>query len=171
MISKALQPYQAEVELLKTVPGVKDLAAAAIIAEIGTDMNQFGSDMHLTAWSGMCPGNNQSAGKIKSSRIRKGNMHLKVVLTQVAWAISRTKGTYLGAKYRALALRRGKQRAIIAIGRKVLVIFYHMLKKKIPFQDLGVNFLNSLEPDRKASYYAKRLEELGYNVKMAKKVA
>lgn len=170
-ITKAIQPYQAEVDLLKTAPGVRDLAAAAIIAEIGTDMNQFVSDMHLTAWSGMCPGSNQSAGKIKSSRIRKGNKHLKVVLTQVAWAMSRTKGTYLGTKYRALALRRGKQRAIIAIGRKALVIFYHMLKKKVPFQDLGVDFLNTLEPDRKASYYAKRLAELGYDVKMAKKVA
>lgn len=169
-IQKAIRPYQAEVDLLKTVPGVRDLAAAAIIAEIGTDMNQFVNDMHLTAWAGMCPGSNQSAGKIKSSRIRKGNVHLKVMLTQVAWAISRTKGTYLGAKYRALALRRGKQRAIIAIGRKVLVIFYHMLKKKVAFNDLGVDFLNTLEPDRKASYYAKRLQELGYDVKMAKKV-
>ena len=112
----------------------------------------------------MCPGNNQSAGKIKSSRIRKGNKHLKVTMTQVAWAISRTKHTYLGSKYRALVPRRGKKRAIIAIGRKALVISYHMLKDNIPFHELGEDFLDKLEPERKAKYHEKRLEELGYHV-------
>lgn len=170
-IQNKLKPYEAEVELLKTMTGIKDLAAAAIIAELGVDMNQFKNDAHLSAWAGMCPGNNQSAGKIKSSRIRKGNRHLKVILTQVAWAVSRTKGTYLGAKYRALAPRRGKKRAIIAIGRKVLVICYHMLKNKIPFHELGEDFLDKLEPERKAKYHEKRLEELGYNVAITKKIA
>jgi transposase len=164
-----LQPYQAQVELLKTIPGVKDLAAASIIAELGVDMNQFKDAGHLSAWAGMCPGNNQSAGKIKSSRIRKGNKHLKITMTQVAWAISRTKGTYLGAKYRALAQRRGRKRAIIAIGRKTVVICYHMLKDNITFQELGKDFLDKLEPERKARYHEKRLEELGYHVKIMRK--
>lgn len=166
-----IKPFEAEITLLKTIPGIKDMAAASILAEIGPDMNQFHSDSHLAAWAGMCPGNNQSAGKIKSSRIRKGNVHVKVMLTQVAWAISRTKKTYLGAKYRALAPRRGKKRAIIAIGRKALVICYHLLKNKIPFHELGVAFLDKLEPERKARYHLQRLEELGYHVTSTKKIA
>ncbi len=170
-IQKQLIPYQAQVELLKTIPGVKDLAAASLIAELGVDMSQFRSAAHLSAWAGLCPGNNQSAGKIKSSRIRKGNRHLKVTMTQVAWAVSRTKNTYLGAKYRALALRRGKQRSIIAIGRKTLVVCFHMLKDNIPFHEIGVDFLDKLEPERKAKYHAKRLEELGYQVQVTKKIA
>lgn len=170
-IQKSLKPYQAQVSLLKTMPGVKDLAAASVIAELGVDMNQFKDAAHLSAWAGLCPGNNQSAGKIKSSRIRKGNKHLKVTMTQVAWAISRTKHTYLGSKYRALVPRRGKKRAIIAIGRKALVICYHMLKDKKPFHELGEDFLDKLEPERKAKYHEKRLEELGYHVVVTKKIA
>lgn len=171
IIEKHIEPYQTERDLLKTLPGVKDFAAAAIISEIGVDMDQFRDAPHLTAWGGMCPGSNQSAGKIKSSRIRRGNTYLKVILTQVAWAIAKTKKTYLGAKYRALSTRRGKKRAIIAIGRKALVICYHLLKKKVPFHELGINFLDNLEPERKAKYHTKRLEELGYDIKITKKIA
>lgn len=170
-IQESLKPYQMQVDLLKTIPGVKDLAAASLIAELGVDMNQFKDASHLSAWAGLCPGNNQSAGKIKSSRIRKGNKHLKVTMTQVAWAISRTKNTYLGTKYRALMPKRGKKRAIIAIGRKALVICYHMLKDNIPFHELGVDYLDKLEPGRKAKYHEKRLEELGYHVVVTKKIA
>lgn len=170
-IQKHIKPYQAQVELLKTVPGIKDLSAVSIVAELGVDMNQFKDAAHLSAWAGLCPGNNESAGKIKSSRIRKGNKHLKTTMTQVAWAISRTKGTYLGAKYRALVPKRGKKRAIIAVSRKSLVICYHMLKHNIPFHELGVDFLDQMEPERKAKYYEKRLEELGYHVVVTKKIA
>jgi hypothetical protein len=92
-------------------------------------------------------------------------------MTQVAWAISRTKRTYLGAKYRALVRKRGKKRAIIGIGRKALVVSYHMLKNNVPFHELGVDFLDSLEPEMKVKYHAKRLEELGYHVVISKKVA
>lgn len=169
-IQTHIKPYEAQVEILKTNPGIKDIAAATIIAEIGVDMNQFKDASHLTAWGGMCPGSNESAGKIKSARTRKGNKHLKTALTQVAWAISRTKNTYLGAKYRALAFRRGKKRAIIAIGRKTLVICYHMLKNNVPFHELGVDFLDKLEPERKTKYYEKRLEELGFHVELTKKI-
>lgn len=170
-IQEHIKPYESEAKLLMTIPGIKDLAAASLIAELGVDMNQFKDAAHLSAWAGMCPGNNQSAGKIKSSRIRKGNKHAKTILTQVSWAISRTKKTYLGAKYRALALRRGKKRAIIAIGRKTLVICYHVLKSKVPFHELGIDFLDKLEPERKAKYHAKRLEELGFKVIVSKKIA
>lgn len=170
-ILRHVEPYQAHIDLLTTIPGVKELAAAAIIAEIGADMDQFRDAAHLTAWGGLCPGSNQSAGKVKSSRIRKGNVYLKTVMTQVAWAASRTKRTFLGAKYRALAMRRGKKKAIIAIGRKILVICYHMLKKRVSFHELGDDFLDKLEPERKAKYHAKRLEELGYHVVVTEKIA
>jgi len=170
-IQEHIKPYEAQVEILKTNPGIKDISAAAIIAEIGVDMNQFKDASHLAAWAGMCPGSNESGGKIKSARIRKGNKHLKTALTQVAWAVSRTKNTYLGAKYRALAFRRGKKRAIIAIGRKTLVICYHMLRNNVPFHELGVEFLDRLEPERKQKYYAKRLEELGYHVQLTEKIS
>jgi transposase len=170
-IQRHLEPFTAEVELLTTLPGVEFRAAASILAEIGTDMNQFSGGPQLIAWSGLCPANNESGGKKRSARLRKGNRHLKVTMTQVAWAMSRTKQTYLGAKYRALAPRKGKKRAVIAIARKGLLICYHMLKEKKPFYDLGVDYLDSLEPERKVSYHAKRLEELGYDVKITKKVA
>lgn len=170
-ILKYVKPYQAQIELLKTIPGVKDLSACAIIAEIGVDMSQFRDAFHLTAWGGLCPGNNQSAGKVKSSRIRKGNIHLKTTMTQAAWAATRTKHTYLSNKYRALAARRGKKKAIVAIGRKMLVICFQILKNNVPFQELGADFLDNLEPERRANYYAKRLEELGYQVTVTKKSA
>lgn len=170
-VLRHIKPYQADINLLTTIPGVKELAAAAIIAEIGADMNQFRDAAHLTAWGGLCPGSNQSAGKVKSSKIRKGNVHLKTIMTQVAWAASRTKHTFLGAKYRALAKRRGKKKAIIAIGRKILVICYHMLKKQVSFHELGEDFLDKLEPERKVKYHAKRLEELGYHVIVTQKIA
>ncbi len=170
-IQNHLKPYQAQLELLKTIPGIKDLAAASIVAELGVDMNQFNDASHLSAWAGLCPGNYESAGKKKSSRIRKGNKNLKITMTQVAWAASRTKNTYLGAKYRALIPKKGKKRAIIAIGRKILVICYHMLKKRVPFNELGIDFLDKLEPERKAKYHEKRLEELGYHVVLNKKIS
>lgn len=165
-----LKPYEAEIAILKTITGIKDLTAASIIAEIGVDMSQFHSDLHISAWGGMCPGNNQSGGKTKSSKIRKGNVHLKTALNQAAWAASRTKHTYIRAKYNQLLARRGKKRAIVAIGRKLLVIIYHMLKNKVPFHELGKDFLNNLEPERKVHYHTKRLEEMGYHVVATKKI-
>lgn len=170
-IQMHLEPYQAQVELLKTIPGIKDLAAASIIAEIGVDMDQFKDESHLSAWAGLCPGNYESAGKKKSSRIRKGNKYLRVTMTQAAWAASRTKNTFLGAKYRSLIPRKGKKRAIIAVGRKMLIICYHILKRRVPFNEIGVDFLDKLEPARKAKYHEKRLEELGYHVVITQKVA
>lgn len=165
-----IEPFAEQVELLKTHPGIKNMTAASIIAEIGVDMSQFKSTLHLSAWAGMCPGNNQSGNKRISSRTRNGNIHLKNTLTQVAWAISRTKKTYLGAKYRSLARRKGKKRAAVAIGRKILIICYHMLKDKVRYDELGVDFLDKLEPQRKAKYHLKQLEELGYHVTTTKKI-
>lgn len=169
MIDRHLEPFKAEVELLVTIPGVQKAGAAVIISEIGVNMDQFNDDSQLVAWAGMCPGNNESAGKIRSSRIRKGNTHLKTVLVQLAWAASRTKNTYLNSKFRALSRHKGNKKAIVAIGRKLLVICYHMLKKKISFLELGPLFLDSLESGRKLKYHLKRLEEMGYEVELKEK--
>jgi len=169
MIDRHLEPFQAEVKLLVTIPGVQKVGAAVIISEIGVNMDQFKGDSQLVAWAGLCPGNNESAGKIRSSRIRKGNTHLKTGLVQLAWASSRTKNTYLSSKYRALSRRKGNKKAIIAIARKLLVICYHMLKKKSSFLELGPLFLDSLESGRKAKYHLKRLQELGYEVEVREK--
>ena len=110
-IDELLRSYQEEYELLQTIPGVKEKAAAAIIAEIGTNMEQFPSENHLCSWAGIAPGNNESAGKKKSSKITKGSKALKNTLVQSAWAASRTKDTYLSSKYKSLVGRRGKKEA------------------------------------------------------------
>lgn len=105
----------------------------------GDDMSRFPSDAHIASWAAMCPGNNESAGKRKSGRTRKGNPHLRATLVQVAHAIGRTRGNYLSALYHRIAARRGQKRAAIAVGHAVLVILYHMLKDGTRYQDLGAN--------------------------------
>jgi transposase len=132
-IQELLLPYQEQVELLLTIPGVKQNSVASIIAEIGMDMTQFPSASHLASWAGLSPGNHESAGKKKSTRTNKGNPHIKSTLCEVAWAVSRTRHTWLAAKYWSLAARRGKKKALIAIAHKVLKIIYHMLDQQAKF--------------------------------------
>lgn len=134
-------------------------------------MTPFPSDQHLASWAGMCPGNEDSAGKRKRRRITPGNRWLKRSLTQAAWAASHTKSTYLASQHRRLAGRRGKKRALIAVGHSMLVIFYHMLKNGTTYSDLGGDFFDRLEPYRLKRYYLKRLEKLGYKVTLEPEVA
>ena len=112
----------------------------------------------------MCPGNNESAGKRRSGRTTKGSRWLRQMLTQAAWAASHTKDTYLAAQYHRLATRRGKKRALVALGHTLLVIMYHLLKNGTSYQELGADFLERLEPDRLTRQLVKRLEKLGHNV-------
>lgn len=118
-IQELLIPHQEQVELLLTIPGVKENAVASIIAEIGIEMSQFPSAQHLASWAGLAPGNHESAGKKKHSN-NKGKSHIKSTLCEVAWAISRTKNTWLASKYWSMAARRGKKKALIAIAHKTL---------------------------------------------------
>ena len=120
-----MRPFEESVELLKTIPGVEQRTAENLIAEIGNNMDQFPSAEHLASWAGMCPGNNESAGKRKSGKTPKGNRWLRRTLNKSAWAASHTKNTYLSAQYRRLASRRGKKRAIVAVGHTMLKIVYH----------------------------------------------
>lgn len=129
-----LKDMTQEVRLLKTIPGVSDGIATGIIAEIGIDMSSFPSHRHIASWAGVCPGNNESAGKKMSTRTTQGNKYLKTTLVEAAWAASRSKTSpILASKHKALAMRRGSKKATIAIGHKILTAAYHVLRDKTPY--------------------------------------
>jgi len=157
-------PFAEAVELLDTIPGIDRTSAKAILAEIGTDMSRFPSAGHLASWAGMCPGNNESAGKRKSGKTPKGDRWLRRSLTQAAWAATHTKDSYLGAQYHRLAPRRGKKRAVIAVAHSILVAAYYMLKTHSAYEELGKDHFDQLQPDRLKHRLVRRLEDLGYNV-------
>lgn len=158
------QKIEADIELLTSVPGVGKDAAVEIVAEIGTNMEQFPNQHHLASWAGMSPGNNESAGKKKSSRITHGDKYLKIILVQCAWAATRTKNTYLRSKYERLVGRRGKKRALIGIGHKILVAAYFILKDKMQYNELGDQYLDNIRKDKQILHHLKRLKQLGYDV-------
>jgi transposase len=170
-VERCLVPFQEAVQLLQTIPGVGEVAAGAIIAEIGVDMSRFASDKHLAAWAGVCPGNRQSGGKRMGSRVRQGDTWLKGTLGEVAWAISRRNDNYLSAQYHRLARRRGKLKASVAVAHSVLVIAYHVLKEQQPYQDLGTDYFDRLDHDRLQRHHVHRLEALGYEVALKPKAA
>jgi transposase len=157
-------PFAEAVQRLTTIPGIDVRAAENILAEIGTNMDQFPSEMHLASWTGMCSGNRESAGKRQSGKTRKGNRWLRVTLVQVAWAASHTKRTYLAAQYHRLAGRRGKKRALIAVGHTILGIIYHLLKNGTTYRDLGPEYFDQLDSQRLTRNLVKRLEKLGHKV-------
>jgi transposase len=163
-IEEALAPFAEAATRLQTIPGVSQRVAETVLAEIGTNMDQFPTDGHMASWAGMCSGNNESAGKRRSGRTTKGNRWLKRILVQAAWAASHTKGTYLTVRYRRLAKRRGRKRALVAVGHTLLVIIYHVLKRGTTYAELGADFLDRLEPARLTRQLIKRLEALGHKV-------
>ena len=156
--------WSAAVELLDTIPGVDRRTAEVILAEIGLDMSQFPTANDLASWAGFAPGNHQSGGKRYSGRTTKGNRPIGVALNQAAWAASRTKDTFLKARYHRLAARRGKKRAIVAIGRSILVSIWHMLSRRQPYHDLGAEYYDQRRKDTKVSYFTKQLSKLGFVV-------
>ncbi|WP_179091390.1 transposase [[Flexibacter] sp. ATCC 35208] len=129
-------------ELLETVPGVSH-ETEGIVSEIGFDMSVFPTADHLASWAGVCPGNNESAGKKKSSRVTQGNKILKIVLVEAAWVASRMKTSWFKAKYYVLAVRRGKKRALLAIAHKILIAAYHILKDGLPYKAPELKYLTS----------------------------
>jgi transposase len=160
-----------DAKLLASIPGVGKDGAAYIIAEVGNEMTQFPDENHLSSWAGMSPGNNESAGKKKSSRITHGNKYLRTMLVQFAWAATRTKNTYLRSKYDSLAGRRGKKRALIAVGHKILVATYFILKDKVPYKELGGEFLQDKQKDKQITRHLRILKELGVEIEIKKQVA
>src|SRR6266403_3525112 len=163
-IQDKLQPYAAQQVLLREIPGVDATLAAVIIAELGVDMSVFKSVSQLASWAGVCPGNNESAGKRKSSRIPKGNVYLKTALVEAANTAARAKGTYLRDKFYRLKARRGYKRAAVAIAHKILVSVYHMLSQQVSYNDLGDLYLDKLNKHHLTRNLVHRLERLGYTV-------
>ena len=149
---------------LDAIPAVNRTTIENVIAEIGADMNVFPDEHHLSSWTGICPGNEESAGRRLRSATRHGNRWLCRTLTEAAWAASHCKDSYLASQYRRLAARRGKKRALTAVGHSILVIFYHVLKKKVEYKDLGRDYFDRLEPERLRRYLVRRLEALGHEV-------
>ena len=170
-VDERLEPYREQQALLVQIPGIDRIGAAVIIAELGTDMTVFHSAKHLAAWAGVCPGNNESAGKRKSDRVRSGNVHLKTALVEAANAASRKKGSYLKDKFFRLKARRGHKRAAIAIAHKILIAAYHMLSTGSAYKDLGEPYLDRVAKHRVTSQLVHRLERLGYDVQLIQKVA
>ena len=163
-IQEKLQPYAAQLTLLKEIPGVDWTLGAVIIAELGVDMSVFENVSQLTSWAGVCPGNNESAGKRKSSHIPKGNIYLKTALVEAANAAAKAKGTYLRDKFYRLKARRGYKRAAVAIAHKILVSIYHMLSQQVGYNDLGDLYLDKLNKHHLTRNLVHRLERLGYDV-------
>jgi transposase len=166
-IDRSLAPYAGAVALLCTIAGVKRRAAEVVLAEIGTDMSRFADARHLCSWAALCPGNDESAGKRRSGRTRRGNRWLRTVLLQAAWAAIKVKGGYFGAQFRRIARRRGEKRAILAVAHSLLTVIYHVLRDGTVYADLGADYFDRLAPERHARYHLRRLEELGYSVTLA----
>lgn len=163
-IQQKTEGQQVILELLESIPGVGRDGAICIVAEIGTNMDAFASHKHLASWAGVCPGNNESAGKNKSGRITYGNAFLRAFLVQMAWGATRTKNTYLSTKYKSLVGRRGKKRAIIAIGHKILIASYFIMKNKVGYNELGEEYLSNFRKDKLIKYYKNQLQKLNPNI-------
>jgi transposase len=163
-IEKYCRPFEQAVALLDTIPGVARRSAEVIVSEIGSDMSRFPTANHLSAWAGVAPGNNESAGKRYSGTTRKGDRALTVALVQAAHAAAHGHNTYLSAQYHRLAGRRGKKRAIMAVAHSILVISYHLIQRNEPYRDLGGNYFDQQRPEATAQRLLKRLQQLGYDV-------
>jgi len=162
-VAQRLDPYEEAMTLLQNIPGIQEVAAA-IISEIGVEMERFPSAKHLASWALVCPGNKQSGGKRRSSATRTGNTYLRAMLGEVAWIISRMKDNYLAAQYHRVARRRGREKAIVAVSHSLLVIIYHVLREKKPYTDLGADYFDKLDTARIERHHVRRLEQLGYTV-------
>jgi transposase len=159
-------PFRALMDLLCTIPGVSTLAATIILAEIGRDMSRFATAGHLVAWAGLCPGQNESAGKRKSSRLRKGAPWLKTLLVQCAWAAARKKDSYYKAQFNRLKARRGPKKAVCAVAASLLTAIYHILNDGVEHRDLGADHFNRRSAEDKARRLVAQLAKLGYHAQL-----
>ena len=166
-----MAPFEKEIQRIDTIPGIGRRTAEQIIAEIGTDMSRYASADHLASWAGMVPGQNESAGKRKSSHTRKGNRYLRSALVESATSCIRVKDGYLTARYKRLALRRGTKRARMAIAHRLLVIVYHLLTRKEDYKELGFQHFEKEKEEHKKKQAVKELEKLGFQVTIEPKLA
>jgi transposase len=170
-IDERLAPHRAVRQRLSQIPGVSSIVAAVILAEIGVTVDAFPSAGHLAKWAGLCPGNNESAGKRGSSRISGGNPFLRAILVEAAQAAVRKKGSYYKDKFHKIKARRGYKRALVAIAHKLLVAVYHIIGSAKPYRELGETYLDHLQERRVIRNHVARLEALGYQVSLSRPTA
>jgi len=161
---RTTKKFAEQMKLLKEIPGVSDIVAAVIIASAGVDMNQFPTDKQFASWGGFAPGNNESAGKKKSTKTNEGYRLLKKTLVESAWAISHSKKTFFSAFYSRVKLKHGAKKAVVAVAHKIAVCAYWILKKMTPYRELGADYVDKNAAERKKNYYTKKLAELGFSV-------
>ena len=171
VIEEQMRPFQATIERLDTIPGIGRRIAEILVAELGTDLRRFPTAGHLASWTGVCPGNYESAGKQRTGRTRKGNPWLRWALIEAAQAGGRTRGSYLAALLRRLTARRGKKRALIAVAHSILVSVYYLMTRSEPYADLGPDHFDRLHQRRTERRLVQRLEGLGYDVSLTRRSA
>ena len=164
IVKGEMKAYEEAMERLEEIPGIAKRSAQVILSEIGLDMTRFPTAAHLCAWAGLAPGNNESAGKRYSGKTRKGNATLKTTLIQSAKTAKNKKGSFFKAQFERIAVRRGKNRAVVAVAHSMLIAIYNMLKHNCPYNDLGDTYYLQFNTERKIGYYLKQLDKLGWQV-------
>jgi transposase len=159
-----IAPFEEVLACLDTIPGVDRKGAEGTLAEIGVDMTRFPTDGHLAAWTGLCPGNRETAGKRKSGKARKGDVWFRRYAIEMALAASRSQGTYLNALYHRFVRRKGHKKAIVAVAHAMVVIMYHVIKHKVPYYELGADYFDRLNVAAIKRHHVRRLEGLGFKV-------
>ena len=165
-MGEALRPFQDDVDRLKEMPGVSDVVAQVIAGEVGLDVTRFPTAAYLISWAGLCPRMDESAGKRRSTRLRKGAPWLKTTLAQAAWAAVRTKASYFRAQFLRLKSRRGPKKAILAVAAAMLTSAYYVLRDKVGFRDLGADYFERRDKDKLARRLVRRLQDLGLTVEI-----
>lgn len=162
IIDSQMKDYENAIKKLEEMPGIAKRSAEVILAEIGLDMSRFPTAGHLAAWSGLAPGNNESAKKRKNARSRKGNPTLKTTLIQSAKTAKAKKGSFFKAQFDRIAVKRGKNRAVVAVAHSMIIAIYNMLKYNVNFVDLGEDYYNQFNTEKKINHYLKKLKNLGW---------
>jgi transposase len=165
-VERLLEPFRRNIDLLKTIPGVSDNVAQVIVAEIGFEMSRFPTAGHLISWAGMCPCNDESAGKRRSNRLRKGAPWLKPSLVQAAWSAKNMKKTYLRSQFFRIRARRGPKKAAVAVAASMLTAAYYMLRDGVPYSDLGVDYFDRRDQSKTIKRLVQRLHDLGVDVQL-----
>ena len=164
IVKGEMKAYEEAMERLEEIPGIAKRSAQVILSEIGLDMTRFPTAAHLCAWAGLAPGNNESGGKRYRGKTRKGNATLKTTLIQSAKTAKNKKGSFFKAQFERIAVRRGKNRAVVAVAHSMLIAIYNMLKYNCPYTDLGDTYYLQFNTERKIGYYLKQLDKLGWQV-------
>jgi len=165
-VGSTIEPFRAKVARLVTMPGISDVTAQVLVSEIGVDMSRFPTAGHLISWAGLCPRNDESAGKRRSTRLRKGAPWLKATLTQAAWSAARAKSGYLRAQFLRIKSRRGPKKAIMAVAASMLTAAYYMLRDDLDYRDLGADYFDRSDKIKITSRLVRRLHDLGYQVEL-----